>query len=176
MASSSYAYAVGYDSYTYKVRPGDTLSEITLMFTGTLNYMKIAKANKIKNPDLITPGKKINLKTNNPISVLELYLDAIYENKSAKAYELLSTQIKSNLTLAEFEKAIQERTEFDMNSLTVTSDTLWNKHLVLFVKARLEDDPATWGFNLIREKRRWRILVLNHNPTFPQHLIGVPDN
>lgn len=175
IASSSYAYAIEYDSYTYKVRSGDTLSEMTLMFTGTLNYMKVAKANKIKNPDMILPGKKIRLKTKNPISLLNQYLEAIYDNKSATAYELLSAYTKANISFAEFEELLKERTEFDMNSFEVISDDLWNKQLVLLIKARLEDDPATWGFNLIREKGRWRILLLNHNPTFSQQLIGVPE-
>jgi len=47
------AYTAENQTYTYKVRKGDTLSEITLIFTGTLNYMKIAKANRINNPDFL---------------------------------------------------------------------------------------------------------------------------
>jgi len=174
-AFSSYAYAEDYPNYTYKVRSGDTLSGITLMFAGTLNYMKVAKANKIVTPDLILLGKKIRLSAENPISLIDQYLEAIHENESAKAYERLSNYTKANLPPAEFERLIQERTSFDMNSFEVISDSLWNKHLVLFIRAQLEGDPASWGFNLIREKGKWRVLLLDHNPTFPQQLIGAPE-
>ena len=172
---SQSAYAAENQTYTYKVRKGDTLSEITLLFTGTLNYMKIAKANRINNPDLILPGNKIRLTAKKPLSVIEHYFEAIYDNRSKEAYEMLSSYTNSSLSLAEFENLIKERTAFDMDSFDVISDNIWNKHLVLFIEAHLESDPATWGFNLIREKGKWRVLVLNHNPTFPQQLIGVPE-
>lgn len=173
--SSSYAYEAEYQNYTYKVRRGDTLSEITLMFTGNLNYKKVARANRISNPDLIFPGNKIILITKNPISVIGRYFEAIYDNRSEKAYEMLSSYTKSSLSLAEFDSSIKQRTAFDMTSFEVISDTIWDKHLVLFIEAHLESDPAKWGFNVIREKGKWRVLVLNHNPTFPQQLIGVPE-
>ena len=41
---------------TYTVKKGDTLSEIGAKYG--VSYQKIAKANNIKNPDLIFPGQK----------------------------------------------------------------------------------------------------------------------
>jgi nucleoid-associated protein YgaU len=40
---------------THEVQPGDTLSGIAEQFG--VNYMEIARANGIENPDLIHPGR-----------------------------------------------------------------------------------------------------------------------
>jgi len=45
--------------YSYLVRKGDTLSEITLMFSGSHDYFKVAESNDISNPDLIFPGDMV---------------------------------------------------------------------------------------------------------------------
>jgi nucleoid-associated protein YgaU len=45
---------------SYTVQPGDTLSKISKSFYGSAsNYMKIAEANNIENPDLIQVGQKL---------------------------------------------------------------------------------------------------------------------
>ncbi len=45
---------------SYTVQPGDTLSKISKSFYGSAsNYMKIAEANSIENPDLIQVGQKL---------------------------------------------------------------------------------------------------------------------
>ncbi len=45
------------------VKKGDTLFKITAKYTGNgFNYPKVAKRNKIKNPDLIFPEQKIQIK------------------------------------------------------------------------------------------------------------------
>lgn len=45
---------------TYTVQPGDTLSKIAKHFYGNANeYMKIANANNISNPDLIKAGQEL---------------------------------------------------------------------------------------------------------------------
>lgn len=47
---------------TYIVKKGDTLWAIAKRHTGDpMNYKKIAKANKIKNPNIIRPGQKLIL-------------------------------------------------------------------------------------------------------------------
>jgi nucleoid-associated protein YgaU len=48
----------------YEVKPGDTLSKISLHYYGSANkYMKIFDANKdiLSNPDLIKPGQKLRI-------------------------------------------------------------------------------------------------------------------
>lgn len=51
------------DIVVYTVKKGDTLFIITAKHTGNgFNYLKVAKRNKIKNPDLIFPGQKIQIK------------------------------------------------------------------------------------------------------------------
>ena len=45
---------------TYKIRWGDTLWDLSYAYyRDPWVYMRIAKANKIKNPDLIISGNKI---------------------------------------------------------------------------------------------------------------------
>lgn len=45
---------------TYTVKPGDNLSHIAREFYGNANeYMRIAEANGIANPDLIHPGQEL---------------------------------------------------------------------------------------------------------------------
>ena len=51
------------DIVVYTVKKGDTLFIITAKHTGNgFDYLKVAKRNKIKNPDLIFPGQKIQIK------------------------------------------------------------------------------------------------------------------
>jgi nucleoid-associated protein YgaU/chemotaxis signal transduction protein len=51
------------DIVVYTVKKGDTLFKITAKYTGNgFNYPKVAKRNKIKNPDLIFPEQKIQIK------------------------------------------------------------------------------------------------------------------
>ncbi len=50
------------DSVVYNVKKGDTLYKITKRYTGDgWNYPKVARENKIPNPDLIFPEQKIKL-------------------------------------------------------------------------------------------------------------------
>ena len=75
------------------------------MFTGTYDYDKIAQQNRISNPDLIYPGDIIRLPSTRPIETLRNYLDAIYKSEEMKAYKLLSTNTRSNISYDEFKKA-----------------------------------------------------------------------
>jgi nucleoid-associated protein YgaU len=46
----------------YVVKPGDNLSKISRHFYGDANqYMKIAKANSLDNPDLIKAGQQLRI-------------------------------------------------------------------------------------------------------------------
>jgi nucleoid-associated protein YgaU len=50
------------ESVVYKVKKGDTLYKITERYTGDgWNYPKVARENKIPNPDLIFPDQKIKV-------------------------------------------------------------------------------------------------------------------
>ncbi|MEL4358190.1 MULTISPECIES: LysM peptidoglycan-binding domain-containing protein [unclassified Luteococcus] len=54
-AKQAPAAPAGKPKQTYTVKPGDTLSEIGAKFG--VDYMDIARANGVKNPDLIFPGQ-----------------------------------------------------------------------------------------------------------------------
>ncbi|MBW2407174.1 MAG: LysM peptidoglycan-binding domain-containing protein, partial [Deltaproteobacteria bacterium] len=155
-------------AYDYIVRPDDTLSEITLMFTGTHDYDKIARQNRISNPDLIYPGDVIRLLPTRPLETLRDYLDAIYRSKEMKAYKLLSTHTRSNISYDEFKNALDKITFYNLNSMYICSDFIENENHILQLKILLAEDPASWGFSLIREKYKWHILLFDLNPTNPQ--------
>ena len=156
-------------TYDYIVRPSDTLSEITLMYAGTHDYFKIAQANDISNPDLILPGDKITLPLSRPVETLREYLRAIYNSKGLEAYKLLSTDTRSKFAFEEFQKSLKEVTFYDLNSMSVCGDFIVNSNHILQIKVYIEEDPASWGFNLIREKYKWYVLLFDLNPTFPRY-------
>lgn len=155
-------------AYDYIVRPEDTLSEITLMFTGTHDYDKIAQQNRISNPDLIYPGDIIRLPSLRPIKTLRSYLTAIYKSEEMKAYKLLSSNTRSNISYDQFKKALDKITFYNLDSMRICSDFVENEHHILQIKIWLAEDPASWGFNLIRENYKWYILLFDLNPTNPQ--------
>lgn len=155
-------------AYDYIVRQEDTLSEITLMFTGTHDYDKIARKNRISNPDLIYPGDIIRLPPSRPIDTLRNYLDAIYKSEEMKAYKLLSTNTRSNISYDQFKKALDKITFYNLDTMHICADFIENGNHILQIKILLAQDPASWGFNLIREKYKWYILLFDLNPTNPQ--------
>lgn len=155
-------------AYDYVVRPKDTLSEITLMFTGTHDYDKIAQQNRISNPNLIYPGDIITLPSTRPLETLRIYLDAIYNSEEMKAYELLSTTTRSNMSFHDFKNALDKITFYNLDAMRICADFIANGNHILQIKILLAEDPASWGFNLIREKYRWYILLFDLNPTNPQ--------
>ncbi len=165
---NGHLYAFDNQLYTYSVRPGDTLSEITLMFTGNLNYFKVAKLNNIINPDLIYPGNKISLNTYRPITTLREYLTSIYGNKLNIAYKLLSRDTREKFSYSEFKRSTNGVTYYDLSSLKVCSDFYLNNRHILQINAQLEEDPASWGFSLVREKYKWYILLFELDPTAPK--------
>lgn len=155
-------------AYDYVVRSGDTLSEITLMFTGTHEYEKVAQQNRISNPNLIYPGDLITLPSSRPIETLRDYLSAIYKSEALKAYKLLSTKTRSNISFDEFKKALDEITFYNLDTISICADYIVNENHILQLKILLNEDPASWGFSLIREKYRWYILLFDLKPTNPQ--------
>ncbi len=162
-------HASDHEGYNYIVRPGDTLSEITLMYAGSHDYFKIAQANDISNPDLIFPGDKITVPLSRPVGTLREYLRAIYGSKELEAYKLLSTDTRSKFAFEEFENSIKEMTFYDLNSMSVCGNFIDKGNHILQVKVYLKEEPASWGFNLIREKYKWYVLLFDLNPTFPRY-------
>lgn len=153
--------------YTYSIKPGDTLSEITLFFAGDLNYSRTARDNHIKDPDLIFPGDRVTIPCRRPLETLRTYLVSIYINKAKEAYNLLSSDSRNKFSFDDFKASLDTTTFYDLNSLDVCADFIIKFRHILQIRAFLEQDPASWGFNLVREKYKWRILLFDLNPTFP---------
>jgi len=139
------------------------------MYAGTHDYFKIAQANDISNPDLIFPGDKITLPLSRPVETLREYLRAIYNSKELDAYKLLSSDTRSKFAFEEFQKSLKEVTFYDLNSMSVCADLIANSNHILQIKIYIEEDPASWGFNLVREKYKWYVLLFDLNATFPRY-------
>jgi hypothetical protein len=155
-------------AYEYIVKPKDTLSEITLMFTGTHDYHKIAQQNRISNPDVIYPGDIIRLPSSRPNRTLRNYLNAIYKSDEMKAYQLLSANTRSKIAYDDFKKALDKITFYNLDTMRICADFVENGYHVIQIKILLAEDPASWGFSLIRQKYKWYILLFDLNPTNPQ--------
>ena len=138
------------------------------MFTGTHDYEKIAQQNRISNPNLIYPGDQITLPSSRPTETLRSYLSAIYKSKAIEAYKLLSTNTRINIPLNEFKKALGKVTFYNLDTISICADFIVNESHILQLKILLNEDPASWGFSLIREKYRWHIVLFDLNPTNPQ--------
>jgi hypothetical protein len=138
------------------------------MFTGTHEYETIAQQNRISNPNLIYPGDHITLPSSRPIETLRGYLSAIYKSEAIEAYKLLSTNTRSNISFDEFKNALDEITFYNLDTISICADFIVNENHILQLKILLNEDPASWGFSLIREKYRWYILLFDLNPTNPQ--------
>jgi len=154
--------------YDYTIRSGDTLSEITLMFAGNHDYGKTARENGIRNPDLIYTGDKITVSVARPLETLKTYLYAIYQSTPEKAYRLLSGYSRAHMTYAQFAGSLDEITLFDLDSMSICDEFIQGGRQFLQIKLYLQEDPASWGFTLEREKYKWYIMLFDLNPTFPR--------
>ncbi|MBW2593619.1 MAG: LysM peptidoglycan-binding domain-containing protein [Deltaproteobacteria bacterium] len=153
--------------YTYIVKKGDTLSEITLMFSGSHEYQRIAKLNNISNPDLIFPGDKVTLSQKRPNRALREYLGSIYFKNYKYAYSLLSSETNSWYSYNDFIKSFEITTYYDLSSIIICSDFQFNGKHFLQMEINHYEDPAKWGFILIRQKYNWYLLLFDKNPTHP---------
>lgn len=168
MSASMCCFAMDYHTYVYTVRSGDTLSEITLSYSGNLNYFRVAESNSISNPDLIYPDDTIILSAAKPVATLQKYLHAIYNSHPREAYDLLSTETRRKYSFLQFKRSAHPMTVYDLDSIIICSDFLLHRQHILQLKIFLLEDAASWGFNLVREKYKWYILLFDLNPTAPR--------
>ena len=96
------------------------------MYTGTHDYEKIAKQNRISNPNLIYPGDLITLPSSRPTETLRSYLSTIYKFKATEAYKLLSTNTRLNIPLNEFKKALGKITFYNLDTISICADFIEN--------------------------------------------------
>jgi len=160
--------AADYNAYVYTVRSGDTLSEITLSYSGNLNYHRLAALNNISDPDLIYPDDKIMLSAARPIGTLQKYLHAVYNSHASEAYDLLSTETRRKYSFLQFKRSLHSITIYDLNSMMICSDFDLNHQHILQLKIYLLEDAASWGFNLVKENYKWYIVLFDLNPTAPR--------
>jgi hypothetical protein len=162
------AQTIGYETYRYIVRPGDTLSEVVLMYAGSHDFEGVARANDISLPDLILPEQQITVPSSRPIETLRRYLEAIYRARASDAYRLLSSATRQTFSFESFKRSLGEMTLYDLDTISICADFICNGNHILQMKVYLDKDVANWGFNLIREKYKWYILLFDLNPTSPQ--------
>ena len=160
-------YSSAYADYTYIVRKGDTLSEIVFLFSGSLNYYPVAERNKIANPDLIHPNDKIILSPDKPINRLRSYLKNIYDSQYKSAYLHLSSQTRERFTYEGFVKNTQPEVDYDLFSISICADFYYKKEHYCQLSIFHYEDPAKWGFDLVRKKYQWFVVLNDLNPTHP---------
>lgn len=91
------------------------------------------------------------------------YLTALTDHQYASAYMLLSRDSQSKHSRADFEQhGKQEMPLYDLKTAkaTVTGDQA-------LVVVQLLEDPATHGFNLVREDENWKIVYWGGVPGVP---------
>ena len=137
------------------------------MFVGNHDFGKVAQNNSIRNPDLIYPGNKIGLNPLRPVNTLSTYLDDVYSEDFESAYNLLSSQTKKWYSYSDFNIPIETRPEYDLETIEICSEFVYEGKQYLQLKIHLFDDPATWGFTLVREKYKWYLVYFDKHPLQP---------
>ena len=153
--------------YSYLVRKGDTLSEITLMFSGSHDYFKVAESNDISNPDLIFPGDMVHISQKRPIRSLGKYLESIYSDDFKAAYAALSSLTASWYSYEEFTKSFDLKPDYDLSTIKICADFYVDGRHYLQMEIQHYEDPAKWGFTLVRERYKWYIVLFDKNPVHP---------
>ena len=159
--------AIADDEYIYQIRKGDTLRQIALLFTGNESTDEIARANGIININSIEEGTHLKLPSIHPVNTLVKYLSSIYNHDLTYAYSLLSEESQMHCSLQYFKNSCNEMAFFDLNSLKICADSIENNTRYIAVKVNMEEDPASWAFNLVYERNGWYIYLEHTNPTFP---------
>ena len=153
--------------YTYVVRKGDTLSEITLMFSGSHDYFKVAKFNNISNPDIIFPGDMISINQKRPIKSLSKYLESIYSDDLKAAYAALSSLTTLWYSYEDFIKSFDSKIDYELSTIKICADFYVDGRHYLQMEIWHYEDPAQWGFTLVREKYKWYLVLFDKNPMHP---------
>ena len=97
------------------------------------------------------------------IQTVTEYVTALNAHRFAAAYELLSRASQKHHTSATFaEQGKQGMPLYDLSTaqVTVTGETA-------LVSIRLQDDPATSGFHLVRENEHWKVVYRGGVPGMP---------
>jgi len=153
--------------YNYVVRKGDTLSEITLMFSGSHDYFKVAEFNDISNPDLIFPGDMIFISQKRPVRSLGKYLESIYSDDFKAAYAALSSITTSWYSYEDFIKSFNLKTDYELSTIKICADFYVDGKHYLQMEIQHSEDPANWGFTLVREKYKWYLVLFDKFPMHP---------
>ena len=153
--------------YIYVVRKGDTLSEITLMFSGSHDYFKVAKFNGISNPELIFPGDRISISQKRPLRSLSKYFESIYSDDFKAAYATLSSITTSWYSYEDFTKSFDLKTDYELSTIKICADFYVDGKHYLQMKIEHYEDPAEWGFTLVRERYKWYVVLFDKYPMHP---------
>lgn len=156
-------------TFSYHINSGDNLAMIAMLFTGSENWVPLARLNNLYDPEFIHPGEVIEVPTTGPIAVLKKYLSSIYDHDYAAAYEMLFPRSRARYPYDEFERALKSATMFDLDTVEVCAHSLIGSHHVVRLSVQLQDDSAIGSFNVIMENGTGQILLLDPYPTFPHN-------
>ncbi|MBW1988821.1 MAG: LysM peptidoglycan-binding domain-containing protein [Deltaproteobacteria bacterium] len=148
--------------HSYTMKDGDTLWRLSVLFLDEPDPQRLAKLNDIKNTRKVRPGRELSIPLEAPAAVVNEYLAALREDRPADAWSMLSSATRENYSLRDFTNAVREVNFHKVRSLEVAefSDPAEGPPR-LRLTARMENDSAPWGFNLVWENEHWRILLLD---------------
>lgn len=104
--------------------------------------------------------------TSSPKYVLKEYIIALKNRDYGKAYSMLSPDSKEKLNLEDLVRINEgSMTLMDENS----SFIYWRG---VMVGLRMYQDPGWWGFLMMKEKGKWKIVVKGGSASYPFYWEG----
>ncbi|MFH2099206.1 MAG: LysM domain-containing protein [Pseudomonadota bacterium] len=148
--------------FSYTVRPGDSLWEISRLFLEQPSARRLAGLNNITNARRIWPGQVVRVPAERPANVVREYLRALGQGRAADAWTMFCLSTREKYSPADLENALEEMTFSGLRNLSVAEyRPAGTGPPVLRLNARMEEDAAAWGFNLVFEDGQWCILLLD---------------
>ena len=96
-----------------------------------------------------------------PQVVAKQYILALKKKDYRIAYDYLTPESKEILSLADF-VALNEK-----QMTLMDENKTWIYHQEVRVGMHLYEDPASWGFVLVKTNGKWRIVMKSGIPSFP---------
>ena len=97
----------------------------------------------------------------NPRQVAKQYILALKKKDYRIAYDYLTPESKEIFSLADF-VAMNEK-----QMTLMDENKTWLYHQEVRVGMQLYEDPASWGFVLVKTNGKWRIVMKSGIPSFP---------
>jgi hypothetical protein len=95
-----------------------------------------------------------------PEQVVRQYLSALKKKDYRAAYSYLTPDTQGIFSLQEFAGIDRGYSGLDENN----AEICWQG---VFVSMKIKQDPASWGYLLVKSKGKWKIVIREGSPSFP---------